>query len=382
MADEHPVVTGIRVVNQYLNDSKGVDDLISRKSASFSLAALALALMAGAPVSAHVVRNPVKTAKVSLLETGSTLLYPLYLKWVPAYEKTHPTVAITPAGTGSGTGISDALAGTVQIGASDAYLSPSELTPDVINVPLAISAQVISYNLPGIHGHLNINGKILAGIYTGHIKNWNNPAIAQANPGVKLPDHAIIPVRRSDGSGDSFLFTSYMTDSAPSVWTSGYSTQPNWPKVAAEGSAVGNGGMVEFLKANRYSIAYVGISYLNQLTGDHMGYAALENRAGHYVLPTRANIVDAADASVAKTPRNEAISLVFSSGVQSYPIINYEYAILKVDQPSVQTAGAVKTFLTWALHTGNQAKFLNAVHFLPLPQAVVKLSATQLTKLH
>lgn len=164
------------------------------------------------------------------MEIGSTLLYPLYLKWVPAYEKTHRTVAITPAGTGSGTGISDALAGTVQIGASDAYLSPSELTPDVINVPLAISAQVISYNLPGIHGHLNINGKILAGIYTGHIKKWNNPAIAQANPGVKLPDHAIIPVRRSDDSGDSFLFTSHMTDSAPSVWTSGFSTGRTGPR--------------------------------------------------------------------------------------------------------------------------------------------------------
>jgi phosphate transport system substrate-binding protein len=201
---------------------------------------------------------------IHLLETGSTLLYPLYLKWIPAYEATHKGVTITPGATGSGTGIADATAGTVQLGASDAYLSSAQKTPGMENIPLAISAQVVAYNLPGLNGrHLNINGAILAGIYTGKITMWNAPQIRQVNPGVKLPAKAIIPVRRSDASGDSFLFTSYMTDSASKIWTAGYSTSPNWPAVTKEVSMDGNGGMVQALKADPYSIAYVGISYLN-----------------------------------------------------------------------------------------------------------------------
>lgn len=355
----------------------------SRWKLSLAAISLGLAVSGWAPVSAHNVQPIAAKAKsMTLLETGSTLLYPLFEKWVPVYEKSHPGVAITPAGTGSGTGISEALAGTVQIGASDAYLSPSELKPGVINVPLAISAQVIAYNLPGLHGHLKLNGSILAGIYTGRITEWNASAIAKANPGIKLPHHAIIPVRRSDGSGDSFLFTSYMTDSAPAIWTAGYSTQPNWPALSTEASAVGNGGMVQFLKGNPYSIAYVGISYLNQLDSDHLAYAALQNRAGHYVLPVRADIVDAANARVKATPKDEAISLVYAPGSNSYPIINYEYAILKTAQPSAQIASSIKAFLTWALHSGNAATFLNAVHFLPLPAATVKLSMNQLAELH
>ncbi len=357
--------------------------MLTRWNLSLAAISVGLAVSAWAPVWAHNIHPTIaKTKSMTLLETGSTLLYPLFEKWVPVYEKSHPSVAITPAGTGSGTGISEALAGTVQIGASDAYLSPSELKPGVINVPLAISAQVISYNLPGVPGHLNLNGSILAGIYTGRITQWNAAPIAKANPGVKLPHHAIIPVRRSDGSGDSFLFTSYMTDSAPRIWTAGYSTQPDWPALSSEASAVGNGGMVQFLKGNPYSIAYVGISYLNQLESDHLAYAAMQNRAGHYVLPTRTDIVAAANARVKETPKNEAISLVYTPGPHSYPIINYEYAILKTDQPNSQTAAAIETFLTWTLHAGNQATFLDAVHFLPLPQGTVTLSMKQLAELH
>jgi len=322
---------------------------------------------------------------VTLLETGSTLLYPLFQKWVPAYEADHKNVTITPAGTGSGTGIAQALAGTVQIGASDAYMSSAQMQPGILNIPLAISAQVIGYNLPGLNGrHLNLSGPILAGIYTGKITNWDAPQIQAANPGVPLPNHAIIPVRRSDSSGDSFLFTQYLTKSAPSAWTAGYATAPAWPAVASEASAVGNGGMVQFLKSNPYSIAYVGISYLNQMTSDGLGYGALENQSGHYVLPTAQDIVAAAQAMVPQTPPDERISLIYAPGATAYPIINYEYAIVQENQPSPTTASALKTFLTWAIspNGGNQSQFLNAVHFLPLPASVVQLSQKQINEIH
>lgn len=324
---------------------------------------------------------------VSLLETGSTLLYPLFQKWVPAYEAAHPEVTITPAGTGSGTGISQAIAGAVQIGASDAYMSDAQVAanPDMLNIPLAISAQIIAYNVPGLNNlHLKLSGPILAGIYTGHIVYWDDPAIRAANPGVNLPHHTIVPVRRNDSSGDSFLFTQYLTDSAPSVWTAGYGTSPTWPAVSAEIGAVGNGGMVQALKSNPYSIAYVGISYMDQVSAAGLGYAELENKAGRYVLPTENNIVAAAQSMVPSTPASERVSLVFAPGQDAYPIINYEYAIVKNRQADKNTAAALKAFLEWAVSAqgGNQSQFLNAVHFIPLPASVRTLSDHQISEIN
>lgn len=330
-------------------------------------------------------QNTASTKKVSLLETGSTLLYPLFQKWIPVYQASHKNVTITPAGTGSGTGISQALAGTVQIGASDAYMSKAQMKPGILNIPLAISAQVVGYNLPSLNStHLNLSGAVLAGIYTGKITKWNAPQIQSANPGVTLPNHTIIPVRRSDSSGDSFLFTQYLTRSAPSSWMAGYNTAPNWPAVSNEASAVGNGGMVQALKSNPYSIAYVGISYLNQMLSAGLGYGALQDKNGQYVLPTTSNIVAAANAMVPATPADERVSLIYAPGSSAYPIINYEYAIVQKKQSSAAMASALKTFLTWAISSsgGNQSQFLNAVHFLPLPSSVVSLSRSQIDAIH
>ncbi len=324
-------------------------------------------------------------SKINILETGSTLLFPLFSKWVPSYESSHHNVSITPAGTGSGTGIAQALAGSVQIGASDAYMSSSQMKPGILNIPLAISAQVVAYNLPGLNGrHLNLSGRILAGIYTGHITSWDDPEIAAANPGVVLPHHAIIPIRRSDASGDSFLFTSYLTDTAPTLWNAGFSTSPNWPAVSGEVSEDGNGGMVDGLKANPYSLAYVGISYLNSMESDNLGYAALQDKSGQYVLPLASNITRAASAMVSHTPADERVSLIDAPGSDAYPIINYEYAIVQSHQTSGSTAAALKTFMRWAISSsgGSAPAFLKTVHFLPLPASVVRLSLNQIHAIH
>lgn len=325
------------------------------------------------------------SSPVTLLESGSTLLYPLFLEWIPPYQKSHAGVTITPAATGSGTGIADAVAGTVQIGASDAYMSNEQMKPGIEDIPLAISAQVISYNIPGLNGrHINLNGSLLARIYSGQIKYWNSKPLVQANPGVKLPSKRIVAIRRADSSGDSFLFTSYLTDSALSDWSYGYSTSPNWPSVSNEMSATGNGGMVNALKANPYSIAYVGISYLNQLQSDHLGYGALQNRDGKYVLPTSASIVAAAAQMVPKTTSGERVSLIYAPGKTSYPIINYEYAIINDHQPSKTMASALTTLLKWAINSkaGNSGKFLNPVHFQPLPASIIKLDMAQINRIH
>ncbi len=172
------------------------------------------------------------TNSVSLQETGSSLLYPLFNLWTAQIQKEWPSVSITTASTGSGTGISSAAAGTVNIGGSDAYLSPAQVQqyPALENIPLAISGQQVNYNLPGLTGNLKLDGPTIAAIYAGKITKWNDAKIAALNPGVKLPAIPIITVHRSDSSGDTFLFSSFLTASDPSGWTIPPGTTVAWPE--------------------------------------------------------------------------------------------------------------------------------------------------------
>ncbi len=326
-------------------------------------------------------------ASVRLLETGSTLLYPLMNLWVVAYQRDHHDVQITTQGTGSGTGISQAIAGVAQIGASDAYMSDGQMrvTP-MLNIPLAISAQQINYNLPGLNGvHLRLSGPVLAGIYGGRIGYWDDPHIKAMNHGVRLPHQPIVPIHRADGSGDTFIFTQYLSKSTP-WWNHGpaYGTTISWPNVSTAVGAMGNPGMVQTCKATPYSLAYIGVSFLTQTNEAHLGYAALQNSAGQFVLPTTTTIGADARALENRTPGDERLSLIFAPGKESYPIINYEYAIIKPHQPDAATAKALRAFLNWAIDArgGQQMRFLDAVHFLPLPANVVRLSRQQINKVH
>nr|WP_230088168.1 phosphate ABC transporter substrate-binding protein PstS [Alicyclobacillus mali (ex Roth et al. 2021)] len=326
-------------------------------------------------------------AKVTLTETGSSLLYPLFnAQWIPAYHKLHPDVEMTAASTGSGTGISDAIAGTVDIGASDAYMADAQIQqhPDMLNIPVAISAQQIMYNLPGVKGHLHLNGQVLAEIYEGKIQYWDDAKIKAINPGVKLPHQIIKPVVRSDGSGDTFLFTQYLSKSS-AEWNQnyGFGTTISWPGLQTEIGAKGNQGVVAALSKTAYSVGYVGISWLDKAVQQGLGYAALENKSGSYVLPTSASIQAAAQQGVKNVPADERISLIDEPGANSYPIINFEYVIVKDDQPNAAKADALKTFLEWAINPsqGNSAKFLTPVHFLPLPTSVHAKSEAQIQKI-
>ena len=348
-----------------------------------SLLACAAALVGLVGVAAA----PAQAATANLLETGSSLLYPLFNLWVPGYTKANPGVRITTQSTGSGTGISEAISGVAQIGASDAYLSDAlmKMHPGMLNIPLAISSQMINYNLPGLNGrHLKFSGPVLAGIYSGKITKWNDPAIEKLNPGVKLPNHAIITVHRTDGSGDTFIFSQYLSFSTP-AWqnSTGYGTTVSWPAAPGAIGAEGNPGMVNAIKTNPYSIAYIGVSFKQAIIENKLGEALLENKAGKFVPLTVANVQAAANAKSASTPKDERISLVFAPGANSYPIINYEYAIVKNQQASAATAAAIRKFFTWAISPkgGNAPHFMAAVSFVPLPASVVKLSAAQIAEI-
>jgi len=331
--------------------------------------------------------NAVPSGRVALTETGSTLLYPLFNEWDPAYHQQHPNITITAQGTGSGTGIAQAGAGAVDIGASDAYLSPGDLhkNPGLLNIPLTISAQQVNYNVPGVTKHLKLNGQVLSGIYQGTITHWNDPAIARLNPGVNLPNLAIAPLHRSDGSGDTFLFTQFLSKADPNGWGKkiSFGTTVSFPTVPGALGENGNGGMVSGCASTPGCVAYIGISYLGQTNKDGLGEAALGNAAGHYELPDAATIQAEAQGFVSKTPANGVISLIYGPAPNGYPIINYEYAIINSAAETGSKAQAVRAFLTWAIQGsgGNAASFLNPVQFQPLPAPVVTQSQAQIAKI-
>jgi phosphate transport system substrate-binding protein len=340
---------------------------------------------ASSPTSAALPTAPASGTQ-SLSETGSTLLYPLFNEWAPAYKAQFSNVTITTAGTGSGTGISAAAAGTVDIGASDAYLSSADTAkyPGLENIPLAISAQQVNYNLPGLSSstHLKLDGTVLAEMYQGKITTWNNSAIAALNPGVKLPAAKVVPIHRSDSSGDTFLFTTYLSKQDPG-WASsvGYGTTVAWPPVSSALAFKGNSGMVTGCKDNPGCVAYIGISYLGKTQAAGLGEAQLKNGSGSYLLPNAASITAEASAFASSTPASGAISLIDGSAAGGYPIVNYEYAIVNTRQPSAATATTIKAFLNWALTSGNSAAYLSKVNFQPLPSSVVSISDALIGKI-
>jgi phosphate transport system substrate-binding protein len=334
--------------------------------------------------------SPSSTPEV-ITETGSTLLYPLMGTWTEAYQKQFinsskdPLVTIETGGTGSGTGITDAATGTVNIGASDAYLSSSDMStyPTMLNIPLAISAQQINYNVPGITKPLKLDGTVLAEMYSGKITNWDDPAIKALNPGAPLPNLAIVPLHRSDGSGDTFLFTSYLNAQDPTAWpSSDIGTTISWPNVSGALAEEGNGGMVTGCGATKGCIAYIGISYLAKTQAAGLGQAELKNGAGQYLAPSPATISAEANAETSKTPANETLSMINDDVPGGYPIINYEYAIVNTKQTNGTVAEDIRAFLYWDVHTGQDATtYLNAVDFQPLPASVVTLSDNQIAKI-
>ncbi len=345
--------------------------------------------MLGAGAIAFVLAVPMaRAADIALPESGSTLLYPLFQSWIAGYKSIAPDIDLTAAATGSGAGNDAAIAGSVRIGASDAYLSDrvAAQNPNILDIPLAISAQTINYNLPGLNGaNVKLDGSALAAIYSGAVTEWDDPAIKAMNPGVTLPHHVIVPVRRAEASGDTFIFTQFL-DFSTQTWEDnpGYGSAVAWPNVSGEKTATGNDGLVQALAATPDSIGYVGISYADQAAKAGLGTAMIENQAGKFLLPSPQSIADAAAKLDPRTPLYERISLVYAPGDNSYPLINYEYAVVSKSQPDSATASALRSFLRWAISAtgGNDQQYLASVGFIPLPDFIRGLSEAQIEEIH
>jgi len=314
-------------------------------------------------------------ATVKLTEAGSTLMYPYLQTIAGPFHSANSSITLQPGPGGSGEGLSDAASGTTDFGASDAYLSPSDMTqyPTLVNIPMVVSSQAVDYNLKGIK-NLKLSGSVLAQIYQGKITKWNDSAITSLNPGVNLPNETIHPIHRSDSSGDSFLFTSFLSATSP-PWASaiGPNELPNWPSVSAAGSAEGNPGMAQACKSTAGCVAYIGISEEKAALQMGLGEASLQNKSGKFVQSSSSTVDSAVSNSISKIPSNLAVSLIYAAGADSYPIVNFEYALVKKSQSSSSKASALKTLFDWIVSPsgGSSPTYLAANQFQALPSAVV-----------
>jgi phosphate transport system substrate-binding protein len=293
---------------------------------------------------------------------GATFPAPLYTKWFADYHKAHPNLAFNYQAIGSGGGIQQITAGTVDFGASDAPMKDDQIAkiPDVVHVPMVLGAVVVTYNAQV--KSLRLTPEVLADVFLGKITKWNDPAIAKLNPGEKLPDLAITVAHRSDGSGTSFGFTDYLTKVSP-AWKEkvGAGTSVQWP-VGLGGK--GNDGVAGLVKQTPGAIGYVELAYANQ---NKLALAELRNADGEYVKPSLES-TSAAAAGVTM-PADYRVSITNAGGKHSWPIASFTYLLVRKDQQDTAKGDALVQFLWWAVHDGQ--KEAAPLDYAPLPRSVV-----------
>jgi phosphate transport system substrate-binding protein len=308
-----------------------------------------------------------------LVGAGSTLVAPLVAQWSNDYaQKTG--VTITYGAIGSGGGIAQITARTVDFGASDAPLTPDQASEckNCVQVPWALAATLVSYNVKGAPGKLKLDGPVLANIYLGKVTKWNDPTIAALNPGASLPATKITPVYRSDSSGDTYAFSDFLAKSSPE-WKSqkGFSTQVDF---ATGVGAKGNDGVAAAISRTDGSLGYLAISYV---FSNKLAYALIRNRAGNYPVPGPDTITAAAN-SVTTIPSDNAISITDppASAANGYPISTFTYVLFPTTSSKAKT---LHDFITYAIGPGQE--FGAKLQFAPLPAEVVSAAKQTLAKL-
>jgi len=311
--------------------------------------------------------------KTSLTGAGSTFVAPLVSQWISHYS----AAEVNYSGVGSGAGIAAISARSVDFGASDAPMTPDQFSAchGCVQIPWAFSATSIPYNVSGVGYGLKLTGPVLANIYLGHIKKWNDKRIRAINKGVNLPDENIVPIYRSDGSGTSFNFTDYLSH-VSKEWKSkiGKGTQPAFPTgVGARGSS----GVAAKLGSTPGGITYVDIAYAYK---NHYKIAKIQNRAGKFVLPTVKSLKAVADR-VTKVPKNNAVSVVDppKSLPKGYSICTFTWVIVPLQ---TSKAPDLKQLIDWAVTKGQKYGLTPGLLFLPLPKVVVRAARKTTARLH
>ena len=304
-------------------------------------------------------------AQTTLNGAGATFPYPMYSKWFSEYHKLHPDIEINYQSIGSGGGIRQVLAGTVDFGASDGPMNDEQLSQaktKILHVPTVLGADVPAYNVPGVATDLRFSPEALAGIFLGKITSWNDPAIAKENPGVKLPGDQIVVIHRSDGSGTTYIFTDYLSKVSPD-WQSqvGKGTSVKWP-VGLGGK--GNEGVAGMIRQMQGSIGYIELIYAVQ---NKIPYGIVRNAAGSYV---KANLesVTAAAGSVKSMPVDFRVSITNAPGKDAYPISSFTWLLIPAQSKDAAKGKILADFLSWMVDDGQ--KMTADLTYAPLPEGV------------
>jgi phosphate transport system substrate-binding protein len=311
-------------------------------------------------------------AQLKLNGAGATFPYVIYSKWFDVYH-TKTGIEFNYQSIGSGGGIKQVTEGTVDFGASDGPMTDVQMKDaadkqgtEILHIPTVMGAVVATYNLPGFTGDLRLSPEVLAGIFLGEITKWNDPKIVELNPGMKLPDMAIIVAHRSDGSGTSYIFTDYLTKVSKEWETKvGKGTAVNWP-VGLGGK--GNEGVSGLVKQSEGAIGYVELAYAVK---NNMPYAMLRNKSGNYVKATFDAVSAAAEGAVANMPDDFRVSITDEPGKGSYPISGFTWLLVYKSMKDKEKASALVKFLRWAMTDGQS--YAKDLYYAPLPKEVVKL---------
>jgi phosphate transport system substrate-binding protein len=336
------------------------------------LSSLVLAVVLGGPACS----SSSSAAAQDLNGAGSSFAGPLYSRWSADYAaKTGVKVNYQPIG--SGAGIKQFAEMTVDFGGTDIPMTDAEMVGAkggaVLHVPTGMGAVVLTYNLPGVTKELRVSPAVIAGIFLGRITKWNDPAIVKLNPGVTLPGTDVLVVHRSDGSGTTFIWTSYLTDVSPD-WAKqvGAGKDVKWPVGLGGAQNAGVAGQVKQIPG---AVGYVELAYARQ---NKLGYALVQNKSGNFVAPTIAGVTAAA-AGVAKgLPANTdfRVSIVNAPGKDAYPISSMTWALLYQKPSDAKKGKAVVDFLRYGITDGQKAA--EALDYAPLPDAIVKQLLTRL----
>ena len=332
--------------------------MISIRKSILALAALA-ALTAAGSASAETLING----------AGATFPYPIYSKWFAEYAKIDKSVKFNYQSIGSGGGIKQITAQTVDFGASDKFLSDEELKGapgKLLHIPTVMGAVVVTYNIPGVAKGLKLSAETLSQIYEGKITSWSDPKIAKDNSAAHLPNKPIIVVHRSDGSGTTSIFTDYLC-----------SVNAEWAKSVGKGASVkwpvglggkGNEGVAGQIKTTPYTIGYVELAYAFE---NKLPYAFLKNSAGTFVEPSIASTSAAAAGAAKSMPADYRVSLVNQPGKNAYPIVGFTWLLVYQDQKDKTKGKKLVEFLNWELKQGQ--KMADKLLYAPLPANVIKM---------
>jgi phosphate transport system substrate-binding protein len=312
---------------------------------------------------------------------GATFPYPMYSKWFDVFHKKYPDVSINYQSIGSGGGIKQVTEGTVDFGAADVPMTPELMKTftekrkcNILHFPTVMGADVLSYNIPGVTQELNFTPEAIAGIFLGKITKWNDPALTQANPGVKLTGDNIVVVHRAESSGTTYIFVDFLSKVSKEWETKvGRAASVNWPVGLG---AKGNESVAGQIKQTPFSIGYIELIYAVQ---NNMSYGKVKNPAGVFVKASLASVSAAAAGAIKEIPDDFRVSITNAPGKDSYPISSFTWLLVpdKIADPAKKKA--ITELLKWMLTDGQN--MTEVLSYARLPKGVVAKEQKAISKI-